>query len=146
MRTLLLMALLGAATPSPAAKTDPLPPVAPVAPAPPAASPAPSLDQRIADLNNARDPFWPPGYKSGGKTETKVEEPTDDLDLLALREGSKLNVQGRIKVGNRFLLMLKGRAVGQGDIIDVTGKNGKSHKMRIVSISQDNIQLEPVGR
>ncbi len=111
----------------------------------PAPTEKPGIDQRIAALAQARDPFWPPGFKPGGETRAPAEEPTDDLGLLAIREGAKLNVQGRIKVGNKYLLMLKGRAVGQGDIIDVTGKNGKTFKMKIVSISQENIQLEPVG-
>lgn len=105
----------------------------------------PAVDERIAALAAARDPFWPPGYKPGGSAPVLSEEPTDDLDLLALRAGAKLNPQGRIKVGNKYLLMIKGRAVGQGDIIDVTGKNGKTFKMKIIAISQDNIQLEPVG-
>jgi hypothetical protein len=105
----------------------------------------PGLDERIAALSTARDPFWPPGFKPGGTAPAVADEPTDDLDLLALRAGAKLNPQGRIKVGNKYLLMIKGRAVGQGDIIDVTGKNGKTFKMKIIAISQDNIQLEPVG-
>ena len=42
--------------------------------------------------------------------------------------------------------MVKGRAVGQGDIIEVAGRNGKTFKMKIIAISQDNIQLEPVGQ
>lgn len=118
---------------------------APSAPGGTPAPAAPGLDERIAALASARDPFWPPGYKPGSGAPAVADEPTDDLDLLALRAGAKLNPQGRIKVGNKYLLMIKGRAVGQGDIIDVTGKNGKTFKMKIIAISQDNIQLEPVG-
>ena len=108
----------------------------------------PGLDERIALLASMRDPFWPPGYKSGGEPVAlaNAKEPAEDLGLLAIREGARLNVQGRIKVGSKYLLMLKGRAVGQGDVIDVIGGNGKTFKMRILSISQDNIQLEPLGR
>ena len=108
----------------------------------------PGLDERVALLASMRDPFWPPGYKSGGEpvAPANAKDPAEDLGLLAIREGARLNVQGRIKVGSKYLLMLQGRAVGQGDVINVTGENGKTFKMKILSISQDNIQLEPVGR
>ena len=104
------------------------------------------LDERIAALAAARDPFWPPGYQPGGAVLPVADTGTDDVGLLALSEGARLNHVGRLKVGNKYFLMQKGRAVGQGDVIEDTGKNGKAYRMRIIAISQDNIQLEPVGQ
>ncbi len=142
MKRLSLLLILAWAWPAPA--EDAKPP----APGTAAAAAAPKgIDERITSLSLARDPFWPPGFKPGGEVKPVTDEPTDDLDLLALREGKKLNnIGGRLKVGNKYLLMVKGRAVGQGDIIEVAGRNGKTFKMKIIAISQDNIQLEPVGQ
>lgn len=121
-------------------------PKAPTASAEKATVAKPGLDQRIAALASVRDPFWPPGYKPGGTALPVAEDPVDDIGLLALSEGARLNHVGRLKVGSKYYLMQKGRAVGQGDVIEVTGKNGKPYRMRIIAISQDNIQLEPVGQ
>ena len=141
MKNTLLMLLLACS--GPALAQEPKTPAATEKTAP--AKP-PGLDERIAALAAARDPFWPPGLKPGGNTPVVADAPADDVGLLALSEGARLNLVGRLKVGNKYYLMQKGRAVGQGDAIEVTGKNGKSYRMRIVAISQDNIQLEPVGQ
>lgn len=141
MKNIVLLLLLACSVPVPAQ-------VAGTAAAPVKTAPEkpPGLDERIAALADVRDPFWPPGYKPGGTIQPVVDTGTDDLDLLAQAEGGRLNHIGRLKVGSKYFLMQKGRAVGQGDIIEVTGKNGKIYRMKIIAISQDNIQLEPVGQ
>lgn len=141
MKNTLFILLLACS--GPALAQEPKTPVAPEKTAP--AKPA-GLDERITALAAVRDPFWPPGYKPGGNAPVVADAPVDDVGLLALSEGARLNHVGRLKVGNKYYLMQKGRAVGQGDVIEVTGKNGKSYRMRIIAISQDNIQLEPVGQ
>lgn len=141
MKYTVLMLMLAGSVPTLAQEAK-----APAAPEHAAATKPPGLDERIAALAAARDPFWPPGYKPGGNTPVVADAPADDVGLLALSEGARLNHVGRLKVGNKYYLMQKGRAVGQGDVIEVTGKNGKSYRMRIIAISQDNIQLEPVGQ
>jgi hypothetical protein len=140
MKSALLLLLLAFSVPAPAQESG-----TPAAPEKSAPGKPPALDERIAALADVRDPFWPPGYKPGGTMQAVAGTGTDDLDLLAQTEGGRLNHVGRLKVGNKYFLMQKGRAVGQGDIIEVTGKNGKAYRMRIIAISQDNIQLEPVG-
>lgn len=104
-------------------------------------------------FSGKRDPFWPVGFQPDGlkppppppKAQRKLT--ADELRDLALQQQAllkrQLDLKGSIKRGGKRYILIGAELVGTGDVLEVQ-VGGEKYKLRIKSLTSDNILLEPL--